>query len=180
MDDAQQRMSLAVGSRLRTLHRRLLEIHQNLDAFRPTTVLLRLRQLIARQEHGLLRAHASLVGRRREHLNTLAVRLGAAHPRHAIRLNRERIESLAARLDRAMLTDLRNRQEQISSLQRHIEAVSPQHVLQRGYTITTLKKQGTLVWTAASIKGGERLVTRFADGQIESVAQDPRQPELFE
>ena len=33
---------------------------------------------------------------------------------------------------------------------------------------------------AAQIRPGDKLVTRFADGEIESTAGDPRQPGLFE
>jgi exonuclease VII large subunit len=57
--------------------------------------------------------------------------------------------------------------------------VGPENVLRRGYTITTRKKDGALLRNAAEVKRGDRLITRFAEGTAESIAQDPNQPELF-
>jgi exonuclease VII large subunit len=46
--------------------------------------------------------------------------------------------------------------------------------------MTVLKKQGIVVRSASQLKVGDRLLTRFADGQIESVVADARQLSLFE
>ncbi len=59
-------------------------------------------------------------------------------------------------------------------------AVSPEAVLKRGYSITSLKKSGKLMRAAAQVKTGDRLVTRFADGTVESVAEDQKQLPLFD
>jgi len=67
----------------------------------------------------------------------------------------------------------------VDALERHLNAVSPESVLRRGCSVTTIKKDGAVVRSAKQIKGGEKLVTRLADGTIESVAEDPRQPKLF-
>ncbi len=45
--------------------------------------------------------------------------------------------------------------------------------------MTMLKKGGAVVRSVSQIKGGEKLITRLADGTIESTADDPKQPELF-
>ena len=42
------------------------------------------------------------------------------------------------------------------------------------------KKDGAVLKGAADVKPGDKLVTRFAEGEIESVARDPRQPGLFD
>jgi exonuclease VII large subunit len=46
--------------------------------------------------------------------------------------------------------------------------------------MTTLKKSGKIVRAVAQVKPGDRLVTRFADGTVESVAEDQQQLPLFE
>ena len=58
--------------------------------------------------------------------------------------------------------------------------MSPERVLGRGYSITTFKKGGLVVRSTSAVKTGDRLVTRFADGTIESIAEDSRQLPLFE
>jgi exodeoxyribonuclease VII large subunit len=74
----------------------------------------------------------------------------------------------------------RRRAEHVESVARLLHAVGPEQVLRRGYTITFRKKGGEVLKGAAQVKAGDKLVTRFADGEVESVAEDPRQPELFE
>ena len=74
----------------------------------------------------------------------------------------------------------RRRGERVESLDRFLRAVGPEQVLRRGYTITFRKKGGDVLKGAAQVRPGEKLVTRFADGEVESTADDPRQPGLFE
>jgi exonuclease VII large subunit len=53
-------------------------------------------------------------------------------------------------------------------------------VLRRGYTITSRKKDGAPLRSAAELKPGDKIVTRFADGQTESVVEDTKQLSLFD
>jgi exodeoxyribonuclease VII large subunit len=68
----------------------------------------------------------------------------------------------------------------LEAISRQLEALSPQGVLGRGYTITTVKKTGEILCSEKSARPGDRILTRFADGEIESQVQDSGQPELFE
>jgi exodeoxyribonuclease VII large subunit len=76
--------------------------------------------------------------------------------------------------------DLARRSERVEMLGRHLDAISPQSVLHRGYTITTRKKDGSIVKSAKQTKLGERLTTQFADGTVESTVEDQKQLPLFE
>jgi exonuclease VII large subunit len=53
-------------------------------------------------------------------------------------------------------------------------------VLERGYTLTRLKKSGTIVRSATALNERDHIVTRFHDGEVESTVEDPQQPKLFE
>jgi exodeoxyribonuclease VII large subunit len=70
--------------------------------------------------------------------------------------------------------------QRVDRLRTHLKALNPELILQRGYSITVIKKTGEIVKAASQVKGGEKLVTKVADGVIESIAKDPRQRELFE
>ncbi len=61
-----------------------------------------------------------------------------------------------------------------------LNALGPQQVLQRGYTITTVKKTGEIIRSAAAVTPGDKLVTRFHDGTVETIVQNSRQLSLFE
>jgi exodeoxyribonuclease VII large subunit len=60
-----------------------------------------------------------------------------------------------------------------------LEAVGPEQVLRRGYSITVRKKTREVIRSASQIKPGDRLVTRFADGEVEWTAEDSKQLPLF-
>ncbi len=67
----------------------------------------------------------------------------------------------------------------MEALGRQLEAVGPEQVLRRGYSITMRKRTGELVRSASQVKPGDRMVTRFADGQVEWTAEDSKQLPLF-
>ncbi len=121
-----------------------------------------------------------LISARLRRLAELELRLQCRHPNQAISLGRQRVNALAqqhATAGRHLLAANRSR---VDLLERHLSAIGPQQVLARGYSITTIKKGGAIVRSKAQVKGGQRLITRVADGEIESVAEDPNQPTLFE
>ena len=84
------------------------------------------------------------------------------------------------RLSLAMAADLRRRNQVLHGLELQLQALDPQRVLHRGYSLTTLKKSGILVRDASQLKPGDRLVTRFASGSVDAVVEDSVQLPLFE
>ena len=87
---------------------------------------------------------------------------------------------LEARFRRSAAEDLQRRGSRLEAMARQLDAVGPQQVLRRGFSLTTFKKTGEIVRSASRIKPGDRMVTRFADGQVEWTAEDSRQPSLFQ
>jgi exodeoxyribonuclease VII large subunit len=75
---------------------------------------------------------------------------------------------------------MERRRQHLDALLAHLNAIGPEQVLRRGYTITMVKKGGTVVRSANQVKTGEKLTTRFVDGTVESIVQDKRQMNLFE
>jgi exodeoxyribonuclease VII large subunit len=147
---------------------------------RPMDRILTLGQLLDDRQRALLLA---LTGRLRnvtQRLGQTENRLEKFHPRHRIELGRQRLASVQSRMALAAGAALRARGTRLDHFQRQLEAVSPRAVLGRGYSITTIKKNGQIVRSIEQIKPGDRLITQLADGQSESVAQDSRQMSLFE
>jgi exodeoxyribonuclease VII large subunit len=116
----------------------------------------------------------------RERLARLTAALSERHPRHAAGLAGAELAAMDARLRTVMSTCLERQTLKIDLLARHLTAVGPAQVLRRGYSITTLKKGGKVVRSVEQVKPGDRIVTRLADGEIESSAEDANQPGLFE
>jgi exodeoxyribonuclease VII large subunit len=180
MDHHERALRLGMNRRLSGLGRRLQGLAERLERQRPEAVAGRLRQRLAEAEGRLYRAAGVRLRVLREKVGALAAELHERHPRHVVRMGGERVAWLSQRLEHAMRQGQAHRREQVETLAAHLNAVGPEQVLRRGYTITTLKKTGAVLRDPAQVKGGERLVTRMADGQVESVAEDPVQLPLFE
>ena len=180
LDDRQRAMELAVSNRLRRMQGQLHQLSGRLEQYRPAAVLLRLRDRLGQSQQGLARAMAVRLRVQHDRLSRLVASLSERHPRHTIRLGRQRFDSLHERLGRSMTTLLRRQSERLAAMSSHLNAIGPEQVLHRGYSITTIKKTGAVVRTAEQLKPGDRIVTRLADGTAESTVEDSRQLRLFE
>lgn len=102
-------------------------------------------------------------------------RLGAASARlvPAVRNAADRAElrlgAVRTRLGPACRRALDNAQTRVERVRDKLALLSPYGVLERGYSLTT-DAAGAVVRDAAAVKTGDRLVTRFAAGSVESVA----------
>lgn len=178
----------AISLRLRRELRQLIvDARQRLSAIerhaifrRPLDRINAARQLLDDRQRMLLMIMSSRVRRLHSRLLQLASRLHERHPRHAILLERQRLSGVSVRLHRAVSQSHSRRRDQIAALSSHLNAVSPQRVLNRGYTITTLRKTGAILRSAKTVKLGDRVITQFADGTAQSIVEDQRQLPLFE
>ena len=180
LDDRQRALALVMGEKLRGMHRRVNHAAERLDRHRPASVISRIRQRLGDAEMALARGMANRCATAQQKVFALILRLRERHPRHLIGLNGLRVQTADSRLQKAIRQDQRRRGARLEALEARLRALDPQRVLERGYSITTLKKTGVAVRRAADLAPGDRLVTRFAEGTAESVVQDARQMSLFE
>ena len=183
--------------------RQRLEMLARHETFRrPTDRLNQLRQLLDDRERAMSVAHDRLLreGRRRlteahgridllfsqrlraahDRLTRFAALLQECHPRLRFALSRQRLEAAGQRLERGAAQGMQLRLSRLEAAARQLDAVSPQSVLRRGYSITSRRKDRTPLRSASQLKPGDRLVTRFADGEVESTVDDSQQMSLFE
>ncbi len=105
-----------------------------------------------------------LVSTFRERIQTLLSSYSFNKPRDLIRQSSQRIDELERNLHLAMghchtMTDGRHR-----SLSQRLNALSPQGVLLRGYSI--VRKEGKVVTTALTLQEGDRASIQFHDGEV--------------
>ena len=72
----------------------------------------------------------------------------------------------------ATMALLSRQRHRLELLQQRIADASPDKLLSRGYSITL--KDGKAVTDASSLKSGDRLVTRFSKGEVQSVVEQSR------
>jgi exodeoxyribonuclease VII large subunit len=180
LDDAQRSMGYLIAARMRTAQWRVRELDTRMEQAGPAFVLARFRSRLGDARQRLAHAGTQRLLRSHERLGRLDGRFTAADPRTRIRVLRQKVAGLQDRLCCAMRLLQQRRAERVNTIERLLHAVGPEQVMKRGYTITFRKKGGEVLKGAAQVRPGEKLVTRFADGEVESVAEDPRQPKLFD
>ena len=119
----------------------------------------------------------------RDRIRVYADRLDAYQARYGLRRPRERINEYRLRLDdisRSLTTSM-SRLTEISRLRLdrtlgRLEAMNPEAVLRRGYSITTRVKDGGLVTDALSLDADEKIRVQLARGAVRSVVETVEPP----
>jgi exodeoxyribonuclease VII large subunit len=179
LDDRQRTLLVAEQRLLRRLTDRVAaaELH---TARRLPAIVHGLAQRISDRATMLQRAMLSRFRRLDDRIGQLNLRLQRQHPAQLTQLANQRLKVSASHLEAAMTRRLAALDTQVQSAGRQLKAVSPAAVLKRGYSITTRKKGGDVIRSATDVKAGDKLLTRFIDGQVESVAEDQQQMSLFD
>lgn len=146
---------LAAAASFREPHRILQEGQQRLD------------QLEARL--GQLRIAA--FEQYRVHLFRLQSLLTAYRPANVLETRRREIAGIDGRIRNSALQTLDHWKRRTSSLGKMLQLLGPQQTLKRGYTVTT-DEHGTLLSSRTQVRRGDRLRTRFHDGEVSSVVED--------
>lgn len=131
------------------------------------------RKRIAQRAADLRRCVLILISSQRARLERLARAVAELRPQTQLAQRRARLAIALDRVHRAAAAQVHLRRQRIHGLVKHLQALDPHHVLQRGYSITS-RPSGEVIRSAAGVARGEQIVTRLADGSIDSVVGDTR------
>jgi exodeoxyribonuclease VII large subunit len=179
LDERQRAMLFAQERLLRGTRDRVRDAASRLERFLPA-LLPRERNRLDDLRRRLDASIAAQLRVARERLARVAALLQDCHPKYRLRLDSQRLQIDSDRLTRGGTQLLLARAVRLDALARQLEAVSPQAVLGRGYTMTLRKKDAQPLRSASQLHRGDKILTRFADGQVESVVGDSRQLSLFD
>ncbi len=86
-------------------------------------------------------------------------------PKDRLRERMQRLDELSLRLHRAMQVRLERGRHALEVISGRLDALSPLKVLERGFSLVTLKDSGsTVVRSATQVKSHDEVVIRFHDG----------------
>ena len=105
--------------------------------------------------------------------------LARFEPSSQVERERRTLDALARRLDSATRNAAQRRRLAADSLQRQLSTLDPRAVLGRGYSITTRRRDGSVVTAPDDVRPGDVLVTQTAGGDLTSTVGEGRQGELF-
>jgi len=86
-----------------------------------------------------------------------------------LRRERQLLQHFEEVLPKGFRTVMQKRARECDALDGKLRLLSPENVLRRGYSITL--KEGKAVMDASSLHPGDRLVTRFAEGEVTSTVE---------
>lgn len=109
---------------------------------------------------------SSLEGQRSV-VTALARALVHLSPLKKLESGRQQVDWLTGRLDQAVVQQLAERRSRLMIRIAALEAVSPMSTLSRGYAIVR-KADGTLVKSDQSVRGGDLINIRVADGEFDA------------
>jgi len=116
--------------------------------------------------------------RQNDLLAGLAHRLERGAPQSRLPRLHDRVNHLEARLTAAWRARLETARRSVDLAAAQLRVVSPQAVLERGYSITS-RKDGTIVRSPEQVQRGDVITTRVAKGEIASTVGKPKQETLF-
>jgi exodeoxyribonuclease VII large subunit len=168
-----------VPARLRQLMTRRLEaaeadferLRQRFGYLHPRRLLNERLQMLDDYVMSLGRRVRSGWRRRDERHRHAVVRLQAVRPSRRIARHSQAVGSAMARLRAAGDARFEALRHRLATAEERLRLLSPEQVLDRGYSITTDAATGRLLRAAEEIVAGQRLRTRLRRGTIESIAQ---------
>ena len=110
----------------------------------------------------------------RARLDALAQHRLFRRPFDRVREMARGLDDLEARASRAIRQHASRARDRLLALAGRLESLSPLAVLQRGYSVTQRAADAEVVRDAASLAVGERIVSRFAAGQVTSCVEEVR------
>jgi exodeoxyribonuclease VII large subunit len=151
------------------------------------------REFVASAPGRLHRAAQRKIGREIESFDSIAIRLFRLHPRRKLDDSYQRLDDLQSDLLRGLKVNagsrrlvfenlagrflrakpvlaLKPKREALRQLEKRLNALGPQQVLNRGYSITTDAATGKVLRDAKRIARGQKLKTRLASGGFTSTA----------
>jgi exodeoxyribonuclease VII large subunit len=122
----------------------------------------------------LMRAVTSLLQEKSQHTERLRQSHALRRPADLFLQWMQRVDEMGLRLTRGIQQEERRQTQRLEALSGRLTALSPEHVLQRGYSITRRVGDPKALREAAGAKPGDQLETRLAAGVIISRTEESR------
>ena len=133
-----------------------------------TQMLSGARQQLAYFTSGIPLMADNIVVRHRARLQQIAAAIPVVAARRIDGAGKD-LAFASQRLAMAARQCVANERQRVTGLEKQVELLSPDRVLRRGYSLTL--RDGHVVTYASSLRAGDSLVTRFADGERTSVVE---------
>ena len=157
------------SQKLDWLARQIRHPHQKLDEQRAS--ISKLAQTLSYSMTQNLRAHTARLERQTQTLK---------HCRPDVSVYKNNIDRFQTAMSHSFRQLLVHRHQSLTAQAALLEAVSPQHILERGFSVVK-NTRGQVIRNADTLKQGQKLHITFADGETDvRVTKEQAQGELFD
>ena len=171
LDELSARLAKVMAQRLAASAKRTGQLERRLSRLAPSATLARAQGQLSQAAHRMrLLINASLQrNERRLHRQTL--KLTRRSPGRLVSLKQQCLKASGGRLSRAMDVAGRARMKRLMTIQARLEAVGPEKVLARGYSVTMVADSGKVIRDAGGLEPDQELLTRLHKGQVHSTVK---------
>jgi exodeoxyribonuclease VII large subunit len=180
LDDLNARLTRAALSLAPRFAHRFDSLGVRLLACSPARIVERIGENLRRFAHALRSALDARIELARERLKGQTDRRVLLQPDTRLFEARRRLEEQNEQLNRAVQTLLARWHRQLTAQAATLDALSPLKVLARGYSVTRIERDGSVLRDPGQVRPGDRLETRVAGGLVHSrVEAEPPAADLF-
>ncbi|MCP4589608.1 MAG: exodeoxyribonuclease VII large subunit [bacterium] len=180
LDEAADRVRTRFSERLHGHARVLARAESAIQRLHPRAVLARAASRLGDGADALRWATATRTLDARRELSARSDHLLERSPMIQHQKGQATVARADERLDRLVRHRFQIVQQQLATASGKLEAMSYRATLERGFTITRLKRGRHILADPGAVSVGDRLLTETATGEIESAVVDMQQLELFD
>lgn len=173
VESAAERIGFLVRQRLARTREQVDALQRRLSRLHPRRQLEERGQQLDDLQASLLRLAQRGLKDRASRLEHQRHRFLLVRPAAIVIRRREILQGLRRRLPSAFAHRQKNLQSRLDSLAARLKLLSPQNVLNRGYSITLDVETGSVIRSADQVSTGQSLRTRLASGEIQSTVTSP-------
>lgn len=169
--EAAGHLNTLAAERLQAEGERLGRLAARLGRTHPRRVINERWQRLDELQTSLARGSRKELRRHEVALINLAQRLGRVKPSGMVVLHHQALAELLGRFRESARHALEARRQRWQVAEARLRLLSPQNVLERGFSITTDADTGGVLRDAGRVRAGQKLVSRLARGEVKSTAQ---------
>lgn len=173
LDQSEQRLLLAITTRLSQQNQRLNHLSQRLR--NPVELVKDWQSNLNSLTQRLFSSIRRPMNQQQDRLDHLSKRLALASPEKGISRDQQRLSLYAERLDRGGQLILESKRARFVQALSQLNLLSPLATLERGYSITR-DEHGQVLMTSEKVNAGDEIETILQSGTITSVVKSTHKP----
>ncbi len=168
-DTLQQQFSRLITNTLQHAHSNLTHLNKRMR--HPGQRLREQAQRLDHIEQHLLLSYKNYLQQKQRTVSDLNAKLNVHNPQFLLSQYHTALKTQHEKLQQLLHFKLQQQKQQLQSLSRALDAVSPLKTLERGYAVVSNTTTGKIITKATQLRSGDPISTQFSDGEVNAVVK---------